>query len=151
MNLNDIKYKVRLGKKAKRVGRGVGSGLGKTCGKGHKGLKARAGADMGLTYEGGQMPLWQRIAKRGFNNARYAVIYDPVNICFLESFDEGSTIGLQELRSKGLLDNVKHGVKILGDGSITKKLTVRAQAFSKSAQAAIEAVGGTCEIVKNEG
>ena len=147
MNLKDVKEGIRLGKRAKRVGRGAGSGHGKTSGRGHKGLNARAGANMALTYEGGQSPLFQRIAKRGFSNARHKTVYSVVNIAVLESFEEGSVVGLCEIQSKGWVDNPKDGLKILGTGSVSKKLTVKAQAFSKSAQEAIEAAGGTIEVV----
>jgi len=147
MNLADVKNGIRLGKKAKRVGRGIGSGWGKTSGKGHKGLKARAGANMGLSYEGGQSPLFQRIAKRGFNNARYQKVFSIVNISALEVFSDDATVGFDELQEKGVVSKLNSGLKILGHGKLTKKLTVKAQSFSKSAKEAIEKNGGTCEVV----
>lgn len=147
MNLSDVKNGVRLGKKSKRVGRGPGSGHGKTSGRGHKGLKARKGSNMGLTYEGGQSPLFQRIAKRGFSNARYKKVYAVVNTGALNSFDDNTVIGLKELQAKGWVDNPKDGLKILGFGEVKKKITVKAQAFSNSAKTSIEAAGGSCEII----
>ncbi|MBF0198501.1 MAG: 50S ribosomal protein L15 [Planctomycetes bacterium] len=150
MNLKDVKEGIRLGQKAKRVGRGAGSGHGKTSGKGHKGLNARAGNNMGPTYEGGQTPLFQRIAKRGFSNARFKTVYSVVNVSALESFENGDVVGAEELQAKGWVDNLKDGLKILGFGELSKKLTVKAQSFSKSAQASIEAAGGTCEVVSTK-
>jgi len=146
MNLADVKNGIRLGRKKKRVGRGSGSGHGKTSGRGNKGLKARSGANKKSTYEGGQMPLFQRIAKRGFSNARYKVSYAVVNLEVLETFENGSTVGLAELQAKGWVDNPKDGLKILGRGELTKKLTVVAQAFSSTAKEAIEKAGGTTEV-----
>jgi large subunit ribosomal protein L15 len=148
MNLADVKKGIRLGKSKKRVGRGPGSGNGKTSGRGHKGLNARAGKNMGLTYEGGQTPLFQRIAKRGFTNGRFKKSFTVVNIVQLNKFDDGSVVGLDELQSIGLADNPKDGLKILGFGKLEKKLTVKAAAFSKTAQASIEAAGGSVEIVQ---
>lgn len=147
MNLADVKKGCRLGKSKKRVGRGSGSGMGKTSGRGHKGLKARKGSNMHLSYEGGQSPLFQRIAKRGFSNAKYKKVYAVVNLSSFEGFENESVVDLKALQSKGLADNPKDGLKILGQGELKTKLTVKAQAFSKSAKAAIEAAGGTCEIV----
>lgn len=147
MNLSDVKDGIRLGAKKKRVGRGAGSGHGKTSGKGHKGLKARAGANMHSTYEGGQMPLFQRIAKRGFSNARYKKTFAVVNVEALEAFESGATVGLAELQGKGWIDNPKDGLKILGGGELSKSLTVHANAFSKSAIAAIEKAGGKAEVI----
>lgn len=146
MNLADVKNGIRLGKSKKRVGRGAGSGHGKTSGKGHKGLKARAGANMGLTYEGGQTPLFQKIAKRGFTNGRFKKEYAVVNIASLNQFEDGATVGLEEIQSKGLADNPKDGLKILGFGTLEKKLTVKAAAFSKAAQESIEKAGGSVEV-----
>ena len=112
MNLQDVKEGIRLGKRAKRVGRGAGSGHGKTSGRGHKGLKARAGANMGLTYEGGQSALYESIAKRGFSNGRFKKQSTAVvNVEVLNLFEDGSTVGLKELQSKGWVDNPKDGVE----------------------------------------
>jgi large subunit ribosomal protein L15 len=148
MNLADVKKGIRLGKSKKRVGRGAGSGHGKTSGKGHKGLNARAGNNMGLTYEGGQTPLFQRIAKRGFTNGRFRKSFTVVNIALLNQFDDGSVIALKELQSVGLADNPRDGLKILGFGKLEKKLTVKAEAFSKTAKESIEAAGGTVEVIE---
>jgi large subunit ribosomal protein L15 len=150
MNLADVKDGIRLGKSKKRVGRGAGSGHGKTCGKGHKGLKARAGANMHATYEGGQMPLFQRIAKRGFSNARFKTVYAVVNVEVLNQFEDGSTVALEDLQDKGWVDNPKDGLKILGSGELTKKVNVQANAFSKSAKEAIEKAGGTVELISTK-
>lgn len=150
MNLADVKDGIRLGQRKKRVGRGAGSGHGKTCGKGHKGLKARAGANMHVTYEGGQMPLFQRIAKRGFSNARFKKVFSVVNLDVLEMFEAGSTVALEDIQEKGWVDNPKDGLKILGGGTLTKKLTVQANAFSKSAIDAIEKAGGNIELVQSK-
>ena len=147
MNLADVKKGIRLGKSKRRVGRGAGSGLGKTSGRGHKGLNARAGKNMALTYEGGQTPLFQRIAKRGFTNGRFKKSFTVVNIAQLNNFEDGSVVGLEQLQSVGLADNPRDGLRILGFGTLEKKLTVKAAAFSKSAQASIEAAGGSIEIV----
>ena len=151
MNLADVKDGIRLGKRAKRVGRGAGSGHGKTSGRGHKGLNARAGSNMGLVYEGGQMPLFQRIAKRGFSNARFKTVYSVVNVEILNAFENGSVVALEDLQDIGWVDNPRDGLKILGDGQLTKKLTVKANAFSKGAKAAIEKAGGSVEIISAKG
>jgi len=147
MNLEDVKNGIRLGKNKKRVGRGHGSGSGKTSGRGHKGYKSRAGSSVSLTYEGGQMPLFMKIAKRGFNNSRYATEYAVADLSSLEMFEDGAVVTLEDIQCKGLVDNAKDGLKILGNGKLTKKITVKAQAFSKAAQEAIEKAGGSCEIV----
>jgi len=147
MNLADVKEGIRLGKRAKRVGRGSGSGHGKTSGRGHKGLKARGGPNMGLAYEGGQSPLFHRIAKRGFTNGRYKMVNSVVNVAVLNLFEDGDTVGLKELQAKGWVDNPKNGLKVLGDGEVTKKVNVKAQAFSAKAKESIEKAGGTVEIV----
>jgi len=150
MNLADVKNGIRLGKSKKRVGRGPGSGHGKTSGKGHKGLNARAGSNMRVTYEGGQTPLFQKIAKRGFTNGRFKKEYAVVNIAQLNQFDDGASVGLAEIQAKGLADNPKDGLKILGFGTLEKKLTVKAAAFSKSAQESIEKAGGNIEIINEK-
>lgn len=148
MNLADAKNGIRLGKKAKRVGRGPGSGSGKTSGRGHKGLNARKGKNMRPTYEGGQSPLYMRVAKRGFSNARYKKVMSVVNLKTLDTFEDGAEVTLESVQAKGFADNPRDGLKILGNGKLSKKLTVKAQAFSESAKKAIEDAGGTCEIVE---
>ena len=128
-----------------RKGRGHGSGNGKTAGKGHKGQKARSGAPR-VCFEGGQMPLYRRIPKRGFTNRNSKVIVG-INLCALEVFDNGSTVSVETLIEKGIVKNPKDGVKILGNGELTKKLTVQVNAFSASAKEKIEALGGTAEVI----
>ena len=128
-----------------RRGRGHGSGNGKTAGKGHKGQKARSGAPR-LGFEGGQMPLYRRIPKRGFKNRNRLEIV-AINISALEKFDNGADVTVDTLMESGIVKNPKDGVKILGNGELTKKLNVKANAFSASAKEKIEALGGTCEVI----
>ena len=128
-----------------RRGRGHGSGNGKTAGKGHKGQKARSGAPR-PGFEGGQMPLYRRLPKRGFTN-RNSLEIVGINLKALESFEDGSAITIDSLIESGIVKNPKDGVKILGNGELTKKLTVKANAFSAKAQEKIEALGGTCEVI----
>ncbi|MBL4888943.1 MAG: 50S ribosomal protein L15 [Candidatus Lindowbacteria bacterium] len=129
----------------KRIGRGVGSGVGKTSGKGEKGQKARAGYSVPDAFEGGQMPLIRRTPKRGFNSP-FRVEYKGINLCHLNQFEDGETIDPMSLFNKGLIDGRKR-VKVLAKGTLEKKLTIKAHAFSKAAKAAIEAKGGTAEIL----
>lgn len=129
----------------RRVGRGTGSGLGKTAGKGHKGQKARTGGSIRRGFEGGQTPLYRRIPKRGFNN-RFAVEYATVNIEQLEQFEDGTVVNAELLMATGLIKKELAGVKILGNGDLTKKLTVVASKFSKTASEKIQAVGGKIEV-----
>ena len=126
----------------KRIGRGHGSGNGKTAGKGHKGQKARAGHGMRPGFEGGQMPLQRRIPKRGFNNI-FATNYAIINLTALNKFEDGAVVDAQALKEAGVLKDLKDGVKVLGNGTITKKLTVKVAAYSESAKAKIEAAGGS--------
>ena len=128
-----------------RRGRGHGSGNGKTAGKGHKGQKARSGAPR-LGFEGGPMPLYRRIPKRGFKNRNRLEIV-AINISALEKFDNGADVTVDTLIESGIVKNPKDGVKILGNGELTKKLNVKANAFSASAKEKIEALGGTCEVI----
>ncbi len=128
-----------------RRGRGHGSGNGKTAGKGHKGQKARSGAPR-PGFEGGQMPLYRRIPKRGFTNRNTKGIV-AVNLSVLEVFDDGATVDVDTLIERGIVKNPRDGVKILGNGDFTKKLTVKANAFSASAKEKIEALGGTAEVM----
>ena len=128
-----------------RRGRGHGSGNGKTAGKGHKGQKARSGGTI-PGFEGGQMPLYRRLPKRGFTN-RNSLEIVGINLKALESFEDGSVITIDSLIESGIVKNPKDGVKILGNGELTKKLTVKANAFSAKAQEKIEALGGTCEVI----
>ena len=128
-----------------RRGRGHGSGNGKTAGKGHKGQKARSGAPR-IGFEGGQMPLYRRIPKRGFKNRNTKEIV-AINVSSLEKFDNGSTVTVESLVESGIISNPKDGVKILGNGELTKKLTVQVNAFSASAKEKIEALGGSAEVI----
>ena len=128
-----------------RVGRGHGSGNGKTAGYGHKGQKARSGAPR-PGFEGGQMPLYRRIPKRGFKNRNTKDIVS-VNVSLLEKFDNGAVVTIETLQENGIVSNPRDGVKILGNGDLSKKLTVQVNAFSKSAAAKIEAAGGKAEVV----
>lgn len=128
-----------------RRGRGHGSGNGKTAGKGHKGQKARSGAPR-IGFEGGQMPLYRRIPKRGFKNRNSKEIVG-INVSALERFEDGAVVDVKVLLDSGVVKNPRDGVKILGNGELTKKLTVKADAFSASAKEKIEAVGGTVEVI----
>mgnify|MGYP001862861199 FL=1 len=131
---------------SKRVGRGIGSGLGKTAGKGHKGQKARTGGSIRRGFEGGQTPLYRRIPKRGFKN-HFAVEYAIVNLSDLEQFEDGSVVNAESLIAKGIIKKELDGVKVLGNGTLTKKLTVIASKFSKTAEEKIQAVGGKTEVM----
>ena len=128
-----------------RRGRGHGSGNGKTAGKGHKGQKARSGAPR-VGFEGGQMPLYRRIPKRGFKNRNTKEIVS-INVTALEKFDNGATVDVEALLNAGVIKNPRDGVKILGNGELTKKLSVKVDAFSASAKEKIEALGGTAEVI----
>lgn len=130
-----------------RKGRGPGSGNGKTGGKGHKGQNARAGGGVRPGFEGGQMPIYRRIPKRGFNNKIFAKVYAEVNVSDLDIFDNGAVITVEELKAKGLVKKVIDGVSILGNGDLTKKITVKATRFSKTASEKIEAAGGKAEVI----
>ena len=134
-------------KARRRVGRGSGSGHGKTCGRGHKGAGSRAGSSSVSLFEGGQMPLYRRLPKRGFSNFKFATRYEIVNVCQLERFDDGSAVDAEKLSTAGLIGSRKSRVKILGDGELTKKLQISAHKFSKSAEQKIVASGGTAEVV----
>ena len=145
MKLHDLKPAVGATTAPNRLGRGTGSGLGKTSGKGHKGAKARSGGGKRPGFEGGQMPLTMRLPKRGFTN-KWRVEYATVNVDRLNIFEDGAVVTPVELVESGILKNVQDGVKILGNGDITKKLTVKATKFSESAKEKIEAAGGKVEV-----
>ena len=147
MRLHDIKPNDGAKHRRKRVGRGEGSGMCKTSGRGHKGQKARSGGKIRIGFEGGQMPLIRRLPKRGFNNKEHETKYAPVNVSALNQFDEGSVVDLATIINAGLANGTHDGVKILGTGELTRKLTVKANAFSESAKQKIEAKGGACEVV----
>ena len=146
MKLHDLKPAVGATTAPKRLGRGTGSGLGKTSGKGHKGAKARSGGGKRPGFEGGQMPLTMRLPKRGFTN-KWRVEYATVNVERLNIFEDGEVVSPVELIQAGILKNVQDGVKILGNGEITKKLTVQANKFTAGAKEKIEAVGGKAEVI----
>jgi large subunit ribosomal protein L15 len=146
MRLEELKPAAGAKKKAKRVGRGPGSGSGKTAGKGHKGQKARSGGVKGAGFEGGQMPLQRRIPKRGFTNI-FRKEYSVVNLQDLEAMAGGDAITPEMLMQKGLIKDLKTGVKVLGMGELKAKLTVRAHKFSKSAVEKIQAAGGKVEVI----
>ena len=130
-----------------RKGRGAGSGNGKTAGKGHKGQNARSGGGVRPGFEGGQLPLYRKLPKRGFNNARFGKQYSVINVEALNKFNDGDVVDSAALLLKGVINSVCDGVKVLGEGELTKKLTVKAKVFSASAKEKIEAVGGKTEVV----
>ena len=134
-------------KTRKRVGRGTGSGLGKTSGKGHKGQKARSGGGVRPGFEGGQLPLFRRLPKRGFTNAMFKTTYAVLNLDDLNKFEENTEITPELLKEMGILKNQLNGVKILGNGTLEKKLTVKANQFSKKAKEEIEKLGGKAEVI----
>ena len=146
MRLHDLSPVEGSKKEAKRIGRGHGSGQGKTAGKGHKGQKARAGRGMRIGFEVGQMPLQRRVPKRGFNNI-FAKNIVSVNVGTLEKFDNGTVVNVEALVAAGIVKNSFDGVKILGNGTLTKNLTVQVSAYSESAKAKIEAAGGKAEVI----
>ena len=146
MKLNELSPAAGSTREAYRKGRGNGSGNGKTGGRGHKGQKARSGGGVRIGFEGGQMPLARRIPKRGFHNI-FAKPLESVNVSALEKFEDGAVVDAKVLLDAGILSKCTYGVKILGNGEITKKLTVKASAFSESAKAKIEAAGGKAEVV----
>ena len=147
MKLHELSPAEGSKKSVKRIGRGAGSGQGKTAGKGHKGQKARAGRGMRPGFEGGQMPLQRRIPKRGFNNI-FAKEIAAVNVAALDkAFEDGATVTIDALIEKGLIKKALDGVKVLGNGEISKKLTVQVNSFSDSAKQKIEAAGGKAEVI----
>ena len=147
MRLHDLKPRPGAKHRRKRLGQGESSGHGKTSGRGGKGQTARSGSSIRIGFEGGQMPLIRRIPKRGFNNARHTTRYIPVNLESLNRFNDGTRVDFDALRKAGLANGAAAGVKILGNGELTRKLTVSAHAFSASAKAKIEGKGGSCEVI----
>ena len=147
MRLHDLKPTAGSKHRRKRLGRGPGSGRGgHTSTRGQKGQGSRSGSSTRPGFEGGQLPLARRLPKRGFNNKRFGTVYIPVNVESLNQFDDGATVDEAALRAAGLVNGRGSGVKILGQGELEKKLTVKANAFSASAKAAIEGKGGSCEV-----
>ena len=147
MNLNELKPAAGSKKSAFRVGRGHGSGNGKTSGKGHKGQKARSGGGVRPGFEGGQMPIYRRLPKRGFTNI-FAKAYTEINITALNSFEDGAVVDAAALKAAGIIKKVNDGVKVLGRGDLTaKNLTVKAAKFTKSAEEKIAAAGGKAEVI----
>ena len=146
MKLNELRATPGAMQDAKRIGRGHGSGNGKTAGKGHKGQKARAGHGFRPGFEGGQMPLYRRLPKRGFTNRNSKTIVG-INVSALERFENDTVVTVETLIEAGIVKNPRDGVKILGNGELTKKLNVKVDAVSEGAKAKIEAVGGTCEVI----
>jgi len=150
MRLHNLKPRPGSKHRTKRLGQGESSGHGKTSGRGGKGQTARSGSSIRPGFEGGQMPLIRRMPKRGFNNARFTTKYNGVNVADLNKFDDGARVDEIALSAVGLSNGTSDGIKILGNGELTKKLTVIACAFSASAKAKIEAKGGTCEVASRK-
>lgn len=146
MDLSNLKPAPGSTKNRKRIGRGPGSGTGKTSGKGHKGQNARSGGGVKPGFEGGQMPLQRRIPKRGFTSLNKK-IYNLINLRDLDAFEAGTVLDVEQYGKAGLVSSMKDGIKILGDGDLTKALTVQAHKFSKSAVEKIEAAGGKTEVI----
>ena len=146
MKLNELSPAAGSVKEAYRKGRGHGSGNGKTAGRGHKGQHARSGGGTRIGFEGGQMPLARRIPKRGFNNI-FAKPLTAVNVAVLNRFEDGSVVDAQALLAEGIIHDCPYGLKVLGNGTVTAKVTVKAAAFSESAKAKIEQAGGKAEVV----
>ena len=146
MKLENLSPAAGSNRNVRRIGRGHGSGWGKTAGKGHKGQKARAGYSRRIGFEGGQMPLQRRIPKRGFNNI-FATKYAAINVDKLNSFENGAVVDAQVLVEAGLVKKTMDGIKILGNGELTRKLTVKASAFTETAKTKIEAAGGKAEVI----
>ena len=147
MKLHTIYPNEGATKVAKRKGQGVGSGNGKTAGRGHKGQNARSGGGVRPGFEGGQLPLYRRLPKRGFTNAKFKVEYAVINLSDLNKFEDGAMVTPEILKEMGLLKNQLSGVKVLGNGTLEKKLTVQAHNFSKKAKEQIEKLGGKAEVI----
>ncbi len=147
MKLHELKKNEGATFKAKRLGRGSGSGLGKTSGKGHKGQNARSGGGVRPVFEGGQLPLYRRLPKRGFSNAKFKLTYAVINLDDLNQFDDKTVVTPALLKEKGLVTKELCGIKVLGDGELTKKLTIQANKFSRSALEKIEKSGSKAEVI----
>lgn len=147
MKLHNIQPAVGATTASKRVGRGAGSGNGKTSGKGHKGQNARSGGGVRPGFEGGQLPLFRRLPKRGFTNAKFKTVYATINLSDLEKFENGAVVTPELLHEMGLIKNQLDGIKVLGNGTLTKKLVVKANKFSVAAKTKIEELGGKAEVI----
>ena len=147
MKLNELRPADGSVQERYRKGRGPGSGNGKTAGKGHKGQNARSGGGVRPVFEGGQFPIYRQLPKRGFNNKRFATVYATVNVSDLNRFEDGAIVDIQTLLDARVIRKSLDGLKVLGNGEITKKLTVKAAKFSAAAKEKIEAAGGSCEEV----
>ena len=148
MNIHELSPAPNSTKRAKRVGRGVGSGLGKTSGRGQKGQNSRSGGGVRIGFEGGQMPLIRRLPRRGFNNYEFKKQYSIVNVCDLDKLEDGTVVDINLLKEKGIVRKIeKFGLKVLGNGELSKKLTVKAAVFTKTAQEKIEKAGGKIEVL----
>ena len=145
MKLHELSPAAGSAKPAWRKGRGTGSGNGKTAGKGHKGQNARSGGGVRPGFEGGQLPLYRKLPKRGFNN-KFAKVYTTINVCDLNKFENGATVTLETLVNCGMVNKVNDGLKVLGNGELNKALTVEAKIFTETAKAKIEAAGGKAEV-----
>lgn len=147
MKLNNIHPALGATTVSKRVGRGIGSGNGKTAGKGHKGQNARSGGGVRPGFEGGQLPLFRRLPKRGFTNAKFKTVYAVINLSDLEKFENGAVVTPELLHEMGIIKKGLDGVKVLGNGTLTKKLVVKANKFSDTAASKIEELGGKAEVI----
>ena len=147
MKLNELQKNIGATHAKKRVGRGPGSGLGKTCGRGQKGQKARSGASINPVFEGGQLPLYRRIPKRGFKNARFKTVYGVINLADLNKFEDGTVVTPALLKDTGLVKKQYEGIKVLGNGKLEKKLTIQANKFSESALEKIKEAGSKAEVI----
>ena len=147
MKLNELKYNEGSKKAIKRLGRGSSSGTGKTSGRGENGQKSRSGGGVRVGFEGGQLPLYRRLPKRGFSNAMFKTTYAVINVSDLNMFEDGTEVTPELLKEMGIIKKQLSGIKVLGNGSLEKKLTVRAHVFSKTAKEKIEAQGGKAEVM----
>lgn len=147
MKLHELEKNIGATHRRKRVGRGPGSGLGKTSGTGHKGQKSRSGVSIPATFEGGQLPLYRRLPKRGFSNAKFKIKYAVINVSDLNVFEDGTVVSPALLKETGMIKNQLDGIKVLGNGNLEKKLTIQANKFSKSAVEKIEASGSKIEVI----
>ena len=147
MKLHELEKNIGATHAKKRVGRGPGSGLGKTSGRGQKGQKARSGGSINPVFEGGQLPLYRRIPKRGFSNAKFKTVYATINVCDLNRFEDGTVVNPALLKDSGLVKKQIDGIKVLGNGKLEKKLTIQASKFSISALEKIKAAGSKAEVI----